>query len=65
MRVFSKLDLDGDTPLRARPRLGSWGPLRVPTTRAKRWQRVLVPIVAVGLAVGLFFLARLFYLMIT
>lgn len=65
MRIFSNLNLNGGAPLRAQPKLGDWGPPRVVTTRAKKWQRVLVPIVAVGLAVGVFFLGRMFYLMLT
>lgn len=65
MRIFSDLNLNGRSPLRAQPGLGEWGPHHVPTTRWKKWQRVLVPIVAVALAVGLFFLARSFYLMLT
>lgn len=34
----------------------------MPSTRWKKWQRVLVPLIAIGVAVGVFFLARLFYL---
>lgn len=51
-------------PLRARPELGR-GPAWVHTTRFKRAVRVLVPIVTVAIAVGVFFLGRLFYLMLT
>lgn len=65
MRIFSNLNLGGRTPLRAQPKVGEWGPERVISTRAKKWQRVLVPVVAVLLAVGLFFLGRMFYLTLT
>ena len=65
MRVFSDLNLNGKSPMRAQPRVGEWGPPLVPSTRWKKWQRVLVPLIAVALAVGLFFLGRMFYLMIT
>lgn len=65
MRIFSNLNLNGHAPVRAQPKLGEWGPQRVVSTRRKKWQRVLVPIVAVGLAVGVFFLGRMFYLMLT
>lgn len=51
--------------MRAQPRVGDWGPKKVPSTRRKKWQRVLVPIVAVLLSVGVFFLGRMFYLMLT
>lgn len=64
MGLFSDLDLGGDAPLRARPVLGK-GPRHVHTTRFKRRMRVLVPIVTVAIAVGLFFLGRMFYLMLT
>lgn len=37
----------------------------VPSTRWKKWVRVLVPLLAIGLAVGVFFLARTFYLLLT
>ncbi len=65
MRVFTDLNLNGRNPLRAQPRVGDWGPEKVPSTRFKKWQRVLVPIIAVLLAVGVFFLARMFYLALT
>ncbi len=65
MRVFSDLNLNGKNPMRAQPRIGDWGPQKVPSTRVKKWQRVLVPIVAVLLAVGVFFLGRMFYLAMT
>jgi hypothetical membrane anchored protein len=65
VRVTSDLNLNGPAPLRAQPQLGEWGPELVPSTRWKKWQRVLVPIIAIGLAVGLFFLARMFYLALT
>ncbi len=65
MRVFSELNLNGKNPMRAQPRIGDWGPQKVPSTRVKKWQRVLVPVIAVLLAVGVFFLARTFYLAMT
>lgn len=37
----------------------------VPSTRWKKWARVLVPMIAIDLAIGIFFLARTFYLMLT
>ena len=65
VRFFSDLNLNGPTPLRAQPRVGEWGPEMVPSTRWKKWARVLVPLIAIGLAVGVFFLARTFYLLLT
>lgn len=63
--MFSDLNLNGKNPMRAQPRVGDWGPQKVPSTRLKKWQRVLVPIIAVLLAVGVFFLGRMFYLALT
>ena len=65
MRVFSDLNLNGQTPLRAQARIGTWGPKGVPSTRAKKIVRIVVPILVVAIATGLFFLGRLFYLMLT
>jgi hypothetical protein len=64
MGLFSDLDLSGDAPLRARPVFGR-GPRLVHSTSFKRMMRVVVPIVSVAVAVGLFFLGRMFYLMLT
>ena len=65
VRVFTDLNLNGKHPMRAQPRVGDWGPEKVPSTRFKKRQRVLVPIIAVLLAVGVFFLGRMFYLALT
>ncbi len=40
MRIFTDLNLNGDTPLRARPRLGEWGPQKAVTTRQKKRARI-------------------------
>lgn len=63
--MFSNLNLDGQTPLRSRPTHGNWGPQGVPGTRWKKFQRIIVPLIAVAIAVGLFFLGRMFYLILT
>lgn len=65
MRVFSDLNLNGQAPTRAQAGRGSWGPTGVPTTRWKKIQRIIVPIITVAIAVGLFFLGRMFYLLLT
>ena len=50
-KFSSDLDLTGDTPVRARPRLGEWGPSLVPTTsRKKRVRALTVVALAAGLA---------------
>ncbi|HMR48805.1 MAG TPA: hypothetical protein PKE40_06055 [Arachnia sp.] len=62
MGLFSNMNLDGRSPLRVQPGRGEWGPVDVPSTRLKRWVRIIVPIIAVAIAVGVFFLGRYFYL---
>lgn len=61
----SDLNLDGQAPMRAHPVRGHWGPVGVPGTRWKKFQRILVPVLTVAFAVGLFFLGRMFYLILT
>lgn len=63
--MFSNLNLNGDAPVRAQPGVGEHGPSRVPSTRWKKWQRVLVPLLLVAVCVAVFFLARSFFLMMT
>jgi len=52
VRIFSDLN-------------GPWCPTGVPSTRFKKVQRAVVPFVVVAIAVGLFFLGRMFYLILT
>ncbi|MBB1516253.1 hypothetical protein H5398_09770 [Tessaracoccus sp. MC1679] len=65
MRIFSNLNLSGDAPVRAQVGRGPWGPTGVPSTRWKKVQRILIPFVVVAIGVGLFFLGRMFYLILT
>lgn len=65
MRVFSDLNLDGQAPTRAQPGRGGWGAAGVPSTRWKKIQRTIVPVIVIGIAVALFFLGRMFYLLLT
>ena len=53
-RIFTDLDLSGQVPARAQPRIGEWGPLKVPSTRFKKWARVWASLAFVGAAGGLF-----------
>jgi len=62
--VFSNLKLDGDTPVRARPGVGEWGPVEVTTTAAKKRGRVIavllfVVALVVLVAVGYFWFKNL------
>ncbi|HNV10812.1 MAG TPA: hypothetical protein PKN27_05725 [Propionibacteriaceae bacterium] len=56
MRVLSDLNLNGRTPPRVQPKVGEWGPHRVPTTAAKKRMRIWVTcafIAALAALVGL------------
>lgn len=53
-RLTSQLNLNGRTPVRVQPKLGAWGPRKVPTTRWKKIQRWLVVVALVIGAVAVF-----------
>ena len=53
-RVFTDLDLNAHVPARVQPRIGEWGPIRVPSTRAKKWARVWVGLAALVVTGALF-----------
>lgn len=53
-RVFTDLDLNGAVPPRAQPRIGEWGPVRVPSTRGKKWSRVWAGLAFLAVAGALF-----------
>lgn len=59
MGLFSNLNLNGRTPLRVQPKAGVWGPVGVPTTRAKKRMRIWV---SIALAVALAALSTAFYI---
>lgn len=71
MRIFTDLDLNSSspraeqlgqaTPVRVHPRLGEWGPDNVPTTRAKKRQRVLTIVVFLVVLSALCALGWYFY----
>ena len=56
MRVFSNLNLNGSTPPRVQPRIGEWGPAKVPTTRAKKRMRIWVSMALFGAMLAIFLL---------
>ncbi|AZZ43304.1 hypothetical protein C0Z11_07010 [Acidipropionibacterium jensenii] len=58
MGIFTDLNLNGRAPVRVQPKIGEWGPRGVPSTRAKKVQRIIAPIVFVLVLAGL---AGLFY----
>lgn len=64
--VYTRLNLDGPVPERARPtamfhRDRVWGPDRVPSTFKKKLMRVLVPIGFVAITAVVFFVGHLFF----
>jgi hypothetical protein len=59
--IFTDLNLNGRTPVRVQPRNGEWGPLGVPSTRAKKIQRIIAPIAFVVVLAGLSALFYYFY----
>lgn len=65
MRITSDLNLNGTSPARAQPKVGEWGPVGVPTTRFKKWQRILIVLAFVAIGVALFFTGRYFYQALT
>lgn len=40
--MFTNLNLNGNAPARVQPKLGEWGPQRVPSTAAKKRMRIWV-----------------------
>lgn len=64
-RVFSNLNLNGNTPTRIRPRLGEWGPTDMISTREKKRQRWLVPLVCFLILLGVSLLWYYFYTALT
>lgn len=47
-KIFSSLNLNGRTPPRVQPKVGEWGPEKVPTTKQKKRMRIYA---AIALAV--------------
>ncbi len=60
-RIFSDLNLNGDSPVRVQPEVGQWPPARVPTTAQKKKARLQVSAAFAGLTVALFLLGDFFY----
>jgi hypothetical protein len=65
MRVFSNLNLHGSTPPRVQPKLGEWGPEKVPTTRQKKRMRIWVPLALLAGLLAIFLLGWLVYFLMT
>ncbi|MEL4357924.1 MULTISPECIES: hypothetical protein [unclassified Luteococcus] len=61
MRGFSNLNLNGNAPARVQPKVGEWGPERVPTTQAKKRLRIWVSLAFIGAVAALCGLGWYFY----
>ncbi len=61
MGIFTDLNLNGRTPVRVQPKIGEWGPGGVPSTRAKKIQRIVAPIAFVLVLAALCGLFYYFY----
>ncbi|WP_040438213.1 MULTISPECIES: hypothetical protein [Aestuariimicrobium] len=61
MRIFTNLNLNGTTPARVQPKVGEWGPTKVPTTAAKKRMRIWVSIAFVVVLAVLVFVGWTFF----
>jgi hypothetical protein len=61
VKIFSNLNLNGSTPPRVQPRIGEWGPARVPSTRQKKRMRIWVGLVLLGVMIAIFLLGWYVY----
>ncbi|HSN44418.1 MAG TPA: hypothetical protein VLR88_10215 [Propionibacteriaceae bacterium] len=61
MRVFSDLNLNGRTPPRVQPKVGEWGPEKVPTTASKKRMRIWVSLAFVGSVIALCLLGYYYF----
>ncbi|MPM49257.1 hypothetical protein SDC9_95985 [bioreactor metagenome] len=59
--IFSDLNLNSDIPVRVQPKVGEWGPQRVPTTKQKKRVRFTVTGIFSAVVVALFLLGNYFY----
>lgn len=64
MRIFTDLNLHGNTPLRVQPGLGEWGPAEVASTRKKKHARILWILAFIAIIAALFFLGHYAYAMV-
>lgn len=61
VRIFTNLNLNGNTPARVQPKVGEWGPQRVPTTAAKKRMRIWVSLGFVAAVSLLVFVGYTFF----
>jgi hypothetical protein len=64
-KIFSNLNLHGATPPRVQPKIGEWGPLKVPSTKQKRRMRIWVALALLGALIAIFLLGWYVYYVMT
>ena len=60
-KLSSNLNLNGSTPPRVQPTIGEWGPLLLPSTRAKKRMRIWVGLALLAAMVAIFLLGWYVY----
>ena len=60
-KIFSNLNLNGATPPRVQPALGEWGPVKVPSTKAKKRMRIWVILALLAAMIAIFLLGWYVY----
>lgn len=65
VKIFSNLNLHGATPPRVQPKIGDWGPERVPTTKAKKRMRLWVSLAFVAALLAIVVVGWLIYYAMT
>jgi hypothetical protein len=61
VRIFSNLNLNGATPPRVQPTVGEWGPVKVPSTKAKKRMRIWVILALLAAMIAIFLLGWYVY----
>ena len=60
-KIFSNLNLNGATPPRVQPKIGEWGPVKVPSTKQKKRMRIWVGLVLLAAMIAIFLLGWYVY----
>ncbi len=64
-RIFSNLNLNGATPPRVQPKIGEWGPEKVPSTKLKKRMRIFVPVALFVIMLVIFLFGWYVYYLLT
>ena len=60
-KIFSNLNLNGATPPRVQPKIGEWGPVKVPSTKQKKRMRIWASLALLGGLMVIFLLGWYVY----